>query len=84
MPERSFIEISYSDFVADPVNLTDEVLGFLGLSLTQEVHQFEATEVRRQSSPIARTQLSDKESKIGGKLLQLSLSGKELAKNYSG
>lgn len=84
MPEESFIEVSYSDFVANPVDSIDEVLDFFGLNPDQEVHQFAGTEIRRQSSPITRTQLSEKESKIGGKLLQLSISGKEITNNYAG
>lgn len=83
-PADSFTELSYSDFVADPVGSISEVLNFLGLDLTQAVRQFANTEIRRQSSPITRTRLSDKESTIGGRLLRPSLSGKKLTKHHAG
>ncbi len=84
MTQKTFIEVSYSDFVDNPVDSIDEALSFLDLNTDQEVHKFAGTEIRRQSPPITRTKLSEKESKIGGKLLKLSISGKGITNNYVG
>jgi len=81
-PERSFVEVSYSDFVCDPISSISGVLGFLGLDLTRTVRRFAENKINRKSDHINKNNLSDKEMKLGGKILKYSMSNISITSRY--
>ena len=73
LPDSRYLEISYADFVNNPLTVITAVLLFLGLKIQPAVAKFVTDTVKRKTNALDGNSLSWNEKAIGGKLLNLSL-----------
>jgi len=73
LPQDSWLELSYSTFVADPFGTSDRIADFLSLITEQTVRDFIQHNVHRRSESRDGAEVTQLERLIGGPLLQQSL-----------
>ena len=74
LPDTTFAEINYDEFVASPVEAVLQLQDFIGVDRDPEVAAFASNTVTRKSSKSGQV-LSDNDQILGGKLLPLSMDG---------
>ena len=85
LPDSRYLEISYADFVDNPLTVITAVLLFLGLKIQPAVAKFVTDTVKRKTITLDGNPLSWSQKAIGGEILNLSLEdgkGVELTKRY--
>jgi len=75
LPDAAFIEVSYDEFLNDPVGTTSKLLDFIGVDCDPNVETFVSDTVVRKSSKLEAETSSEKDRIIGGRILQLSADG---------
>jgi hypothetical protein len=85
LSEDRYLEFSYADFINDPLSVILAVLSFIGIGGQPAIEEFVKGTIRRNTPSLDGNNLSDKEIKIGGKLLSISMaSGKGVGLTSSG
>ena len=77
LPDASFFETNYDEFIDDPVETISKILVFIGVDRDPNVETFVSGTVARKSSKLDSETISEKEQTIGGNLLQLSADGEK-------
>jgi Sulfotransferase family len=75
LPDTTFAEISYDEFVAHPVETVLQLQAFIGVERDPNVAKFVSSRVTRQSRRVGQIKLSENDRILGGKLLPLSMDG---------
>ncbi len=73
LPDDKYLEISYAAFSSEPVTTIGKVLDHIGLGCSSGVVDFVNENVSRRASSLDKNSLTEIESKLGGKLLPLSM-----------
>jgi Sulfotransferase family len=73
LPEDSWVELSYSAFVADPCGTSERIEDFLGIAPEQTVRDFIQRNVHRRTESYDGAEVKQLERFIGGPLLELSV-----------
>ena len=68
-PETHYIRVNYASLVKDKTDTVRKIISFMGLEEDPQVTRFVEKNINRRSEDLADHSLSDKEKKIGGKLL---------------
>jgi hypothetical protein len=69
IPKESFLEITYDDFVDNPLEVMQKILNFIDLNDSNEVDKFLIKNIQRRSKKVAPNEYSDKDKIIGGRFL---------------
>ena len=75
LPESEFIELSYDEFLDQPVAVTSKILDFIGVGRDHILEDFVSKNVKRKSYKLTEKVISQHELLIGGRLLELSADG---------
>ena len=75
LPESRFIELSYDEFLDQPVAITSKILDFIGVDRDQILETFVSKNVKGKSDKLTTKSISQHELHIGGRLLELSADG---------
>ncbi len=75
LPESKFIELSYDEFLDQPVAVTSKILDFIGVGRDHILEDFVSKNVKRKSDKLTEKLISQHELLIGGRLLELSADG---------
>ncbi len=75
--EAAFIEVSYNEFIDNPVKTVSKLVEFIGVDRDPDLEAFVSNRVARRSSKLGSETISEKDQIIGGKLLRLSADGKQ-------
>jgi hypothetical protein len=79
-----YFEISYEQFIRDPVSILDQVFAFLQIGYDTNAMEFVRHEIRQRGGKITGSPVSAQETKIAGRLLPLSMDGEsELTKRVA-
>ena len=70
IPKESFFEITYDDFIDNPLEIMQKILNFIGLEKSNEVNNFLINNIQSGSNKVASTEYSEKDKIIGGSFLQ--------------
>ncbi len=73
LPQDSWLELSYSTFVADPFGTSERIADFLNLTPEQTVRDFIQHNVHRRSESRDGAEVTELECLIGGPLLEQSV-----------
>jgi hypothetical protein len=73
LPEDSWVELSYSTFVADPFGTSERIGDFLGIAPEQTVRDYIQHNVHRRSESRDGAEITQLERLIGGPLLEQSV-----------
>lgn len=74
LPDTTFAELNYDEFVASPVAAVLQLQDFIGVDRDPEVAAFASHKVSRKSKKVGQV-LSANDQILGGKLLPLSMDG---------
>jgi len=75
LPDDVFTEISYAEFIDDPVVTISQVLHFIGIDDDPQVNTFVSNNVFRRSNRSGQDRISHEIQILGGKLFPLSMDG---------
>lgn len=85
LPDQDFIELSYDQFIDDPLHSVGRILEFLDLPEDPGLSDFVRAKVARRSSRLQTAVEEDRWRRIGGRLLALSMDGGEgLTRRWAG
>lgn len=73
LPSSSYLELSYAQFVEDPVYATERILKFVDVAPSSSVSRFVSDNVARRSEEKSTQAPSEFEAGLGGPLLPLSM-----------
>lgn len=73
MPEELYCEVSYDEFVDNPVVTINRLLAFIGLRENEKLDNFVLSNVSRKSREMGHDDLTEKARIIGGELLLRSM-----------
>lgn len=71
-----YFEISYEQFIQAPVSVLEQIFAFLQIAHDADAVEFVRQEIIRRSGKITASAVSEKEARIAGRLLPLSMDGK--------
>ena len=77
LPDTAFTEVSYDEFLANPIESVSHLQEFVGVDRDPGVEAFVRRAVTRKSSKLGQAPLSELDRMIGGNLLPLSMDGGE-------
>jgi len=75
LSDAAFLEVSYDEFIDDPVGTISRILEFIGVDRDPKVETFVSNTVTRKSNKLDLQTISEKDRIIGGCLLRLSADG---------
>ena len=85
LDDDTCFEVSYDEFMHNPVKAISQVISFIGIDADHNVEQFAASAMARKSSRLNEDSISEQLQIIGGKLLPLSMDNEQgLTKRCTG
>jgi hypothetical protein len=73
--EERYFEISYEQFIQDPVSVLEQVFAFLQIGHDSDAEEFVRHVINRRTGKIIGSAVSEQESRIAGPLLPFSIDG---------
>lgn len=75
LPDDSFFELNYDEFVDRPFNTFSRLIEFIGIDADPDMASFLAKRLTRRASKLGYGNVSEKDEMIGGPILPLSMDG---------
>ncbi|KAG1665681.1 Glycosyltransferase-like KOBITO 1 [Nymphon striatum] len=76
LPKEKYYELKYDSLIDHPEEMISEVLEFIGLGEDHQVSGFIAESLSRRTSKLNLYEITEKQRKLGGKLLPISMGDK--------
>lgn len=76
LPKEKYFELKYDSLIDHPEEMISVVLKFIGLGDDDQVSQFVSGNLSRRTSKLNQYDITEKQRKLGGKLLPFSMSDK--------